>query len=66
MASVDHSEIFVTAQDGLKLYVRAHGRRSAPGLPVVCLPGLARNPGPHALAAPGFARRPRYLMLTAR
>jgi pimeloyl-ACP methyl ester carboxylesterase len=35
--------VFVTAQDGLRLHVREYGRRIAPGLPVVCLPGLART-----------------------
>ena len=34
---------FVTVQDGLKLHVREWGRRRAEGLPVVCLPGLART-----------------------
>jgi pimeloyl-ACP methyl ester carboxylesterase len=34
---------FVTAQDGLRLHVREYGDRTAPGLPVVCLPGLART-----------------------
>jgi pimeloyl-ACP methyl ester carboxylesterase len=34
---------FVTAQDGLKLHVRVHGARTAPGRPVVCLPGLSRT-----------------------
>jgi pimeloyl-ACP methyl ester carboxylesterase len=34
---------FVTAQDGLKLHVRIYGERSAPGVPVVCLPGLTRT-----------------------
>ncbi len=27
----------------LKLHVRVHGPRLAPGIPVVCLPGLART-----------------------
>ncbi len=35
--------IFVTAQDGLKLHARHYGARTAPGLPVVCLPGLSRT-----------------------
>lgn len=34
---------FVTTQDGLKIHVRDYGDRSAPGLPVVCLPGLTRT-----------------------
>jgi pimeloyl-ACP methyl ester carboxylesterase len=35
--------IFVTAPDGLRLHVRSYGRRSAPRLPVMCLPGLTRT-----------------------
>jgi pimeloyl-ACP methyl ester carboxylesterase len=35
--------IFVTVQDGLRLHVREYGLRTAPGLPAVCLPGLART-----------------------
>ena len=35
--------IFVSAPDGLRLHVRTWGERSAPGVPVVCLPGLART-----------------------
>ena len=35
--------IFVTAPDGLKLHVRSYGSPIARGLPVVCLPGLART-----------------------
>ena len=37
------NSLFVTAQDGLRLHVRAYGPRSVCGLPVVCLPGLART-----------------------
>ena len=35
--------LFVTAQDGLRLHVRAYGARASAALPVVCLPGLARS-----------------------
>jgi pimeloyl-ACP methyl ester carboxylesterase len=35
--------VFVTAQDGLRLHVGEYGLYTAPGLPVVCLPGLSRT-----------------------
>ena len=35
--------LFVSAQDGLRLHVRAHGARTNRALPAVCLPGLART-----------------------
>jgi pimeloyl-ACP methyl ester carboxylesterase len=34
---------FITAQDGLRLHVRAYGPRTGLARPVVCLPGLART-----------------------
>lgn len=34
--------VYVTAKDGLKLHLREYGERPAPGLPIVCLPGLTR------------------------
>ena len=37
------SSVFVNAPDGLKLHARCHGSRLAPGVPVVCLPGLTRT-----------------------
>jgi pimeloyl-ACP methyl ester carboxylesterase len=49
------SSIFVTAQDGLRLHVREYGRRIAPALPVVCLPGLARTVADFAGLAPALA-----------
>jgi pimeloyl-ACP methyl ester carboxylesterase len=35
--------LFVTAQDGLRLHVRAYGAGGSTALPVICLPGLART-----------------------
>jgi pimeloyl-ACP methyl ester carboxylesterase len=45
-ARVDASRsesVFVSASDGLRLHVQVWGSRTAPGLPLVCLPGLART-----------------------
>jgi pimeloyl-ACP methyl ester carboxylesterase len=42
MNSNAHS-IFVSAPDGLRLHALCRGSRSAPALPVICLPGLART-----------------------
>ena len=33
----------IRAQDGLHLYLRDYGREDGPGLPLLCLSGLARN-----------------------
>jgi pimeloyl-ACP methyl ester carboxylesterase len=46
---------FVTAQDGLRLHVREYGLRTAPVLPVVCLPGLARTVADFDALAPALA-----------
>src|ERR1700689_1117678 len=46
---------FVTAQDGLRLHVREYGTRTAPALPVVCLPGLARTVADFETLAPALA-----------
>ncbi|HEX5210221.1 MAG TPA: alpha/beta hydrolase [Pseudolabrys sp.] len=43
MPALDGASTFVSAPDGLRLHARCYGRRSAPTLPVVCLPGLART-----------------------
>ena len=49
--------IFVTAPDGLRLHVREYGTRTAPGLPVVCLPGLAAHRCRFRDLAPALAQR---------
>src|ERR1035437_4570281 len=57
--------VFVSAPDGLKLHARCYGRRSAPALPVVCLPGLARTAADFdalASARAGDARHPRRVI----
>src|SRR5579863_4359163 len=57
--------IFISASDGLRLHARCYGPRSAPALPVVCLPGLARTEADfEALAAvlAGDAARPRRVV----
>src|SRR5215471_6303476 len=56
------TSIFVSAQDGLRLHVRSWGPRPSAALPVMCLPGLARNGSDfEALAAAlaGDAKAPR-------
>jgi pimeloyl-ACP methyl ester carboxylesterase len=47
--------VFVAAQDGLRLHVREYGLRTAPALPVVCLPGLARTAADFDTLAPALA-----------
>ncbi|HEY1749192.1 MAG TPA: alpha/beta hydrolase [Xanthobacteraceae bacterium] len=47
--------MWVTAPDGLRLHVREYGSREAPGMPVVCLPGLARSVADFYEVAPALA-----------
>ncbi len=49
------ADVFVTAQDGLRLHVREYGPRTAAALPVVCLPGLARTVADFDALAPALA-----------
>ncbi|KLK90204.1 hydrolase [Microvirga vignae] len=41
--SSSYRDLFVSASDGLRLYARDYGPLAGSALPVVCLPGLARN-----------------------
>jgi pimeloyl-ACP methyl ester carboxylesterase len=56
---------FITAQDGLKLHVRAYGSSAISALPVVCLPGLTRTGADFDTLASTLAddaERPRYVL----
>jgi pimeloyl-ACP methyl ester carboxylesterase len=46
---------FISAPDGLKLHARCWGPRAARGLPVICLPGLARTTADFDALAPTLA-----------
>ena len=50
--------VFVSAQDGLRLHVREYGTRGAPGLAVVCLPGITRTVADFDELAPALAAGP--------
>ncbi|MGF1611932.1 MAG: alpha/beta fold hydrolase, partial [Kiloniellales bacterium] len=41
--SPDYRERWISAQDGLQLFLRDYGDPLAPGVPLLCLSGLARN-----------------------
>src|SRR5215469_12723876 len=63
-ASAAATSLFVSAQDGLRLHVRAHGARTNRALPVVCLPGLARTTADFdTLAVAGDRERPRRVLV---
>jgi pimeloyl-ACP methyl ester carboxylesterase len=50
--------LFISSQDGLRLHVREYGDRTSPGMPVVCLPGLARSAADFDELAPALAEGP--------
>jgi pimeloyl-ACP methyl ester carboxylesterase len=65
MANRSYSDHLVTARDGLRLHLREYGERTAPGLPVVCLPGLARTTADFdalAGALAGDSQQPRRVL----
>lgn len=50
--------LYISTPDGLRLHVREYGTRNATGLPVVCLPGLARTSADFDELAPALAAGP--------
>src|SRR4029077_21226018 len=60
MATDGYSDHFVTARDGLRLHLREYGERTAAGLPVVCLPGLARTCADFDTLATALAGDPQH------
>ncbi len=61
-----YRERWVTAQDGLRLYVRDYGDPRAPGVPVLCLAGLVRNSKDSHTLALHLAKGRRVLCLDYR
>ena len=65
MADDGYADVFISATDGLKLYARDYRPLVGAALPVVCLPGLARNSADFhdlALASSRDERRPRRVL----
>jgi len=58
-AAAAAASVFISAADGLRLHARCYGRRSAPALPVVCLPGLSRTAEDFETLAAALANGPR-------
>src|SRR5690349_3065439 len=54
----DVESVFLSAPDGLRLHARCYGARGAPGMPVVCLPGLARTAADFEALATSLANDP--------
>lgn len=70
-ASRSYVDWFLSAPDGLRLHLRDYGSPLDPGLPVVCLPGLARNaadfaPLAEALAAGAAGQKRRVVAIDYR
>ncbi len=63
---VPQSEFTYRSRDGLTLFGRAWGDPAAPGLPVVCLPGMTRNSKDFAPLAEHLARTRRVIALDLR
>lgn len=59
--STSPRDFFYTSQDGLRLYARDYGQRTAKAQPIICLPGLTRNSKDFDTLARHFARNHRVL-----
>ncbi len=57
-ANASHANWFTGAPDGLRLHLREYGSPLDPGLPVVCLPGLARSGGDFEALATALSSHP--------
>jgi pimeloyl-ACP methyl ester carboxylesterase len=55
---VEPKSVFISAADGLRLHARLYGSPAAAGLPVVCLPGLARTEADFEALASAMANAP--------
>lgn len=65
MSDTTPASVFISVSDGLRLHARCYGSASAPGLPVLCLPGLTRTAADFealAGALAGDAERPRRVV----
>jgi pimeloyl-ACP methyl ester carboxylesterase len=56
MQADGYTSHFLSAQDGLRLHLRAYGSRSASALPLVCLPGLTRTVADFHVLASALSR----------
>ncbi len=64
-AATGFESLFITARDGLRLHTRIYGDQHRARLPLVCLPGLARNSTDFhtlALALSSDAKAPRRVL----
>jgi pimeloyl-ACP methyl ester carboxylesterase len=65
IAETGFNSVFTTSRDGLRLHTRVYGDAHRAALPLVCLPGLARNSSDFhdlALALSHDAKQPRRVL----
>jgi len=54
------TSIFISATDGLRLHARCYGGTRSNGLPVICLPGLARTAADFEILANALSSNPKH------